>query len=109
MNDAQKATLLGGAAALLMLVDWDEPFGIVMAEALACGTPVIGFARGSVGEVVRDGTTGFVCRNMDEAVASVARLATIDRSAARADCEARFASTVLVDQYEALYREVARR
>ena len=92
-----------------MLVEWDEPFGIVMAEALACGTPVIGLARGSVPEVVRDGETGFVCRTASEAVGAVARLGALDRRAARADCEARFGSAALVAQYEALYREVARR
>ena len=108
MDDAQKAALLGGAAALLMLVDWDEPFGIVMAEALACGTPVIGFRRGSIAEVVRDGTTGFVCDTEDQAVTAVGQLPRISRAAVRADCASRFASTVIVDQYEALYREVVR-
>ncbi len=109
VNDAQKAELLGRAAALLMLVDWDEPFGIVMPEALACGTPVIGFRRGSVGEVVRDGVTGFVCDSLDDACAAVGRLGTLSRAAARADCAARFGSDVIVDAYEALYREVATR
>lgn len=109
VDDAQKAALLGGAAALLMLIEWDEPFGIVMAEALACGTPVIGFARGSVPEVVRHGTTGFVVRTRDEAVAAVAQLGAIDRAACRADCAARFDGARLVDQYEALYHEVAGR
>ncbi|MBI2795310.1 MAG: glycosyltransferase [Gemmatimonadetes bacterium] len=109
VDDARKAALLGGAAALLMLVEWDEPFGIVMAEALACGTPVIGFARGSVGEVVRDGVTGFTCRDANGAVAAVARLGSIDRAAARADCEARFSSESIVAQYESLYREVGHR
>ena len=108
VDDAQKAALLGGAAALLMLVDWDEPFGIVMAEALACGTPVIGFRRGSIAEVVRDGTTGFVCDTEDQAVTAVGQLPRISRAAVRADCASRFASTVIVDQYEALYREVVR-
>ena len=108
VDDAGKAALLGGAAALLMLVDWDEPFGIVMAEALACGTPIIGFARGSVPEVVRDGVTGFVCRDETDATAAVGRLATLDRAAARADCEQRFNAESIVSKYEALYHAVRR-
>ncbi len=109
VDDTAKATLLGGAAALLMLIDWDEPFGIVMAETLACGTPVIGFARGSVPEIVRDGVNGFVCRTEAEATAAVARLHTLDRAAARADCEQRFDADRIVSAYEALYHEVAHR
>ena len=109
VDDAAKATLLGGAAALLMLIDWDEPFGIVMAEALACGTPVIGFARGSVPEIVHDGVNGFVCRTEADAIAAVARLGTLDRRAARVDCERRFDAEHIVSQYEALYHEVAGR
>ena len=108
VDDAQKAALLGRAAALLMLVDWDEPFGIVMAESLACGTPVIGFRRGSIPEVVRDGVTGFVVHSADEAVTAVGRLASLSRAAARADAELRFGSDRIVDAYEALYHEVAR-
>jgi glycosyltransferase involved in cell wall biosynthesis len=106
VDDPAKAALLGEAGALLMPVEWEEPFGIVMAEALACGTPVVGFARGAVPEVVRDGVTGFVCRTVDEAAARVAELPAIDRAAARADCEARFSARAYVDAYEALYREL---
>ena len=108
VDDAQKATLLGGAAAMLMLVEWDEPFGIVMAESLACGTPVIGFARGSIPEVVHDGVTGFVTRTVDEAAAAVGRLGSLSRAAVRADADARFGSERIVDAYEALYHEVTR-
>jgi glycosyltransferase involved in cell wall biosynthesis len=103
VNDERKNVLLGSGAALLMPIEWEEPFGIVMAEALACGTPVIGFGRGSVSEVVRDGMTGFVCHTVQEAAASVARLGEIDRRAARADCEERFSDTAVVDAYERLY------
>ena len=106
VDDARKNELLGSAAALLMPVEWEEPFGIVMAEALACGTPVIGFARGSVSEIVRDGVNGYLCRTVDDAVAAVGRLEGIDRAAVRADCEARFSDTVIVDAYENLYREM---
>jgi glycosyltransferase involved in cell wall biosynthesis len=106
VNDAAKNDILGRAAALLMPIEWEEPFGIVMAEALACGTPVVAFARGSVPEVVRDGVNGFACRTVAEAVAAVGALGTIDRRAVRADCEARFSASVIVDAYESLYREM---
>jgi len=106
VDDARKNDLLGGAAALLMPIEWDEPFGIVMAEALACGTPVIGFARGSVPEVVREGANGFVCRSVAEAASAVARLPLLDRRAIRADCERRFGQDAMVDQYERLYLEM---
>jgi glycosyltransferase involved in cell wall biosynthesis len=108
VNDEQKNTLLGGAAALLMPIEWKEPFGIVMAEAMACGTPVIGFSQGSVPEIIRDGSNGFLCRTVDEAAAAVARIDTIDRSQVRADCEIRFSKTVVVGAYERLYQELVR-
>ena len=107
LDDAGKNALLGRAAALLMPIEWEEPFGIVMAEALACGTPVIGFARGSVPEIVRDGVNGFVVHDVDGAVRAVGRLDTIDRRVVRADCEARFSDHAIVDAYVALYREMA--
>jgi glycosyltransferase involved in cell wall biosynthesis len=79
-----------------------------MAEAFACGTPVIGLSRGSVPEVVSDGVTGFVCRNVDEMVAAVGRLSVIDRRACRDVAERRFSQHAIVDAYEALYRRIAR-
>lgn len=106
VDDTAKNALLGEAAALLMPIGWEEPFGIVMAEACACGTPVVAFARGSVLEVIRHGLNGYACRTMDEAVAAVAALGAIDRRAVRADCEARFSAGVIVDQYEGLYRSM---
>lgn len=106
VDDTQKNTLLGSVAALLMPIEWEEPFGIVMAEALACGTPVIGFARGSVPEVVREGLNGYLCRTVEEAAVAVGRLDRIDRAAVRADCEARFGDRVVVDAYERLYFEM---
>jgi len=109
VNDAQKNRLLGSAAALLMPVEWDEPFGIVMAEALACGTPVIGFGRGSVLEVVVNGLNGFICHDLASAVDCVTRIGQIDRAAVRADCERRFADSVIVAQYEALYEKLVQR
>ena len=109
VDDERKNTLLGSAAALLMPIEWEEPFGIVMAEALACGTPVIGFARGSVPEIVRDGINGYLCRTVDEAVTAVGALGVIDRARVRADCEARFGDEVIVDAYERLYLELVGR
>ena len=109
VDDAQKNQLLGQAAALLMPIGWEEPFGIVMAEACACGTPVIAFARGSVPEVVRDGVNGFSCRSVDDAIAAVGSLDRIDRRAVRADCEDRFAGSVIAGAYESLYHELVDR
>jgi glycosyltransferase involved in cell wall biosynthesis len=105
VNDEQKNVLLRSAAALLFPIQWDEPFGIVMAEAMACGTPVIAWPRGSVPEVVREGVNGFVCRSIDEAVSAVDRVASLDRQAVRQDCEARFDARVIASQYEAMYAE----
>ena len=109
VDDGQKNVLLGSAAALLMPVEWEEPFGIVMVEALACGTPVIGFARGSIPEVIQDGVNGYVCRTIEEAVAAVGCLQRIDRTLVRADCEARFGDRAIVDVYERLYRQAVTR
>jgi glycosyltransferase involved in cell wall biosynthesis len=104
VDDSQKNDLLGRAAALLMPILWDEPFGIVMAEALACGTPIVGFARGSVPEVVADGVTGFTAADLPGLVDGIHRLGEIDRAACRAAAEARFSDRVIVDAYESIYR-----
>jgi glycosyltransferase involved in cell wall biosynthesis len=109
VTDEQKNELLGTAAALLMPIEWDEPFGIVMAESFACGTPVIGFGRGSLPEVVRDGVSGFVCQTIDQAADAVRQLAALDRRAIRRDCESRFGPDPITSQYEQLYDELARR
>jgi glycosyltransferase involved in cell wall biosynthesis len=105
VDDAAKNRVLGEAAALLMPIEWDEPFGIVMAEAFACGTPVIGFPRGSVPEVVRDGVNGFLVPGIAEAVRAVTRLDRIDRDAVRRDCEQRFSCDAIVRAYEHIYLE----
>jgi len=105
VDDQQKNRLLGRSAALLMPIGWNEPFGIVMAEAFACGTPVIGFDRGSVPEVVRDGVNGFVVRDAGEASCAVSRLDRIDRVAVRRDCEERFSCDAVVRAYEDIYSE----
>jgi glycosyltransferase involved in cell wall biosynthesis len=105
VDDEAKNRLLGGAAALLFPIEWKEAFGIVMAEAMACGTPVIGFRRGSVPEVVTDGVTGFVCADVEAAAAAVAKIGTLDRARVRAECEARFSDRVLVAGMLALMSE----
>ena len=104
VNDAQKNDLLGRAAAFLMPILWDEPFGIVMAEALACGTPVLGLRRGAVPEVVDDGVTGFVRNTLDELVEAAAAIPALDRAACRRAVQARYSEAAVVDGYEAVYR-----
>ncbi|HXQ21107.1 MAG TPA: glycosyltransferase [Candidatus Acidoferrales bacterium] len=106
VDDAAKNRLLGSSIALLMPVEWEEPFGIVMVEAMACGTPVIGFSRGSLPEVIRDGVNGYLCQRPLDAAAAVCRLRSIDRARVRADCEERFGDTAIVSAYERLYREM---
>jgi glycosyltransferase involved in cell wall biosynthesis len=106
VDDGAKSRLLGESAALLMPIEWEEPFGIVMAEAFACGTPVIGFRRGSIPEVVREGVNGFVVSDVAHAAAAVRQLHRIDRDAVRRDCETRFSCDAIVDAYEQLYQEV---
>ena len=106
VDDVQKNTLLGDAAAFLMPILWEEPFGIVMAEAMACGTPVLGLSRGAVPEVVQHGVTGFVERDIDGLVAAIGHLATLDRSVCRARVEHLFSDTAVVNGYLAVYHEM---
>lgn len=104
-----KRRLLSNADALLFPIDWDEPFGLVMVEALASGTPVIGFRRASVPEVVDDRVTGFVVDGIDGMSEAIGRIGTIDRRACRAAAESRFTVERMVDAYEAHYATIARR
>ncbi len=97
VDDAAKAKLLGGASALLFPIQWREPFGIVMIEALACGCPVIGWRNGSVPEVVRHGITGYVVDSLPQMVDAIRTIGAIDRTACRADVETRFNPERLVD------------
>ena len=108
IGDAEKAAFLGNAQALLFPIDWPEPFGLVMIEAMACGTPVIARARGAVPEVVDPGITGFIGETVDDLVAAVKQVDGLDREACRRRANARFTVTRMVDEYEALYRRVAR-
>lgn len=103
VDDKQKNDLLGKAAALLMPIEWNEPFGIVMAEALACGTPVIAFNKGSAPEIIKHGINGFLCSSVHEMIGFVNRIQEIDRVEVRKDAEARFSSEVIVDQYLKIY------
>jgi glycosyltransferase involved in cell wall biosynthesis len=107
VDDAAKNVLLGSAKAFLMPILWEEPFGIVMAEALACGTPVIGLKRGAVPEVVEDGVTGFVRDTVDELVGIAPQIKTISRTSCRQVCVDRYGSARIVEGYEAVYRTVA--
>lgn len=106
IGDHDKCTFLSNAAALLFPIDWPEPFGLVMIEALSCGTPVIAFRGGSVDEVIEDGVTGFIVENMDEAVEAVERIPSIDRRACRARFERRFSATRMCDDYLRVYERV---
>ncbi|HEX4884073.1 MAG TPA: glycosyltransferase family 4 protein [Casimicrobiaceae bacterium] len=109
VGDAEKNDILGAAAALLFPIDWPEPFGLVMTEAMACGTPVVAWDRGSVREVVEHGVTGFVVRSIDEAVEAVQRIDTIDRRRVRETFERRFSAATMARNYLQLYARLARR
>ena len=109
VNDREKNALLGSAYAFLMPILWNEPFGIVMAEALACGTPVIGFNRGAVPEVVEDGVNGFTCESVEEMVLCVEKVKELSRIMSRKIAEARFSSDAVVAGYEHLYGTVKQR
>jgi glycosyltransferase involved in cell wall biosynthesis len=99
----EKSEFLGGADALLFPIDWPEPFGLVMIEAMACGTPVIAYDCGSVREVVEDGLTGFIVRTDDEAAAAAARAHELDRAAVRRRFEERFSGLAMARRYLELY------
>jgi glycosyltransferase involved in cell wall biosynthesis len=106
INDAQKADFLGRALALLFTVDWPEPFGLVMIEALACGTPVIARPCGSVPEVLRDGVTGFMPSSLDDLVCAVRKVHEISRRTCRDQFETRFTAEVMAANYERIYYQL---
>jgi glycosyltransferase involved in cell wall biosynthesis len=106
IGEAEKSEFLGNARAVLFPISWPEPFGLVMIEAMACGTPVIGFNYGSVPEVITDGVAGFVVDSVAEAVQAVDRLESIDRATVRATFERRFSVDVMARNYEMAYRTV---
>jgi glycosyltransferase involved in cell wall biosynthesis len=107
VDDEQKRELLGGAAAMLMPIEWDEPFPVVLPEAMLCGTPLIAFRRGGVPEGIDHGRTGFLCDSASEMATLVGRLPEIDRAAVRAEAERRFSDTAVVREYERLYQRLS--
>lgn len=106
INEAQKAEFLGRASALLFPIDWPEPFGLVMIEAMACATPVVAFRCGSVPEVIDHGVSGFIVESEDEAVAAVQNLHALDRARVRAAFDARFTAERMAADYVQLYHDL---
>jgi glycosyltransferase involved in cell wall biosynthesis len=106
IGGALRGRVLGKARALLHLINFDEPFGLSVIEAMACGTPVIAINRGSMPELIDHGVTGFLVDSVDGAVEAIARIGDIDRAACRAAVEARFTVDRMVDRYLELYREL---
>jgi glycosyltransferase involved in cell wall biosynthesis len=103
IGDDEKSDFLGGAEALLFPIDWPEPFGLVMIEAMACGTPVVAYACGSVPEVIEHGLTGFIVHNDDQAVEAVRQIGQLDRARVRQRFETRFSATAMARRYLDLY------
>lgn len=106
VNHSQKNKLLGGAVATLFPITWREPFGLVMTESMATGTPVIAMALGSAPEIIVQGKTGFLCQSVDECVMALDRVSEIDRRACRQHVEQNFSVKSMVDGYEAVYRQI---
>ena len=106
INERSKTEFLGEALALLFPIDWPEPFGLVMIEAMACGTPVLAFRQGSVSEIIDQGVTGAIVDTMDEAVRMLPRVIELDRHAVRRRFEQRFSSILMAKDYVALYRSL---
>jgi glycosyltransferase involved in cell wall biosynthesis len=109
ITDAEKSEFLSGAIALLAPIDWPEPFGLVMIEAMACGTPVIAFNRGSVPEVVDDGLTGFIVEDEKSAIGAFDRLWQLSHQNIRRQFEKRFTARRMAQEYLAVYRSLADR
>ena len=107
-NHQEKCPLMGGAVATLFPITWKEPFGLVMAESMAVGTPVIAMAMGSTPEVIESGKTGFLCHSVDECIAALDRIGEIDRVACRERVIAKFSVERMVDDYEAVYQMLAK-
>jgi glycosyltransferase involved in cell wall biosynthesis len=109
VGGAERLKFLSDALALIFPIDWPEPFGLVMIEALACGTPVVAFRRGSVPEVLVDGETGFIVDDFDGMVRAVERVSSLDRAACRRDIERRFTDERMAAGYERLYLDAIER
>jgi glycosyltransferase involved in cell wall biosynthesis len=108
IGEAEKGRLLGEACALLFPINWPEPFGLVMIEAMACGTPVIAFSQGAVAEIVQDDATGFVVSSVEEAVSAMNRLEVLNRRLCRKVFEQRFSSERMAQDYLNVYERVLR-
>ncbi len=106
ITDAEKDKFLGQAIALVCPYDWPEPFGLVLIEALACGTPVLAYRRGSIPEIIEDGITGFVCEGLDDMVATVHRISEIDRRRCRRAFEERFSVERMAQDYLRVYEQM---
>jgi glycosyltransferase involved in cell wall biosynthesis len=106
INEQQKTRFLGDAQALLFPVDWPEPFGLSMIEAMACGTPVLAFRCGSVPEIIEDGLTGYIVQTMDEAIAALPRVIALNRAKIRQRFEQRFSARRMAMDYVAVYRSL---
>jgi glycosyltransferase involved in cell wall biosynthesis len=107
INDQQKPAFLSGAHALIFPIDWPEPFGLVMIEAMACGTPVIAYRSGSVPEVIDDGVSGFIVSDEDAAVAATKRVHQLDRATVRATFDRRWTARRMAEDYVDVYQELA--
>jgi glycosyltransferase involved in cell wall biosynthesis len=107
INDQQKPAFLSGAHAVIFAIDWPEPFGLVMIESMACGTPVIAFRAGSVPEVIDDGVSGVIVSNEDEAVAALRRVHRLDRATVRATFDRRWTARRMAEDYVDVYEELA--
>ena len=108
VNPAKRNQLLGGAKAILVPIQWEEPFGLIMTEAMACGTPVIGFNRAAVPEIVKDGKTGFVVEDVKEMVRAIKKIDQINRYDCRAHTEKYFTVEKMADGYEKVYEKAIR-
>jgi glycosyltransferase involved in cell wall biosynthesis len=109
VSGSEKDHLLRHARAVLFPIRWPEPFGLVMPEALACGTPVLALRQGSVPELICDGVTGFIGETEDDLVDAVARLETIDRWRCRLEAEQRFSPAAMASAYECVYEKLVQR
>jgi len=108
VDEREKPAFLGDALGLLFPIDWPEPFGLAMIEAMSCGTPVLAWPRGSVPEVVDEGITGFIVDSIDGAVAKLPALAALDRMQVRRRFESRFSAARMAQDYLSVYRSLAR-
>jgi glycosyltransferase involved in cell wall biosynthesis len=108
INDQEKAKFLGEASGLLFPIDWPEPFGLVMIEAMACGTPVLAFNRGSAAEIIEPGITGFLVDTVEEATLAMTKLLTLDRRLIRKRFEERFSANRMATDYVKLYHRLIR-